>query len=75
MHYKLRPSNRQDGRIIRAHQRSSGAVGTENQGIGKSVGGNTTKIHMAVDAFGLPIEFLIEELNPEWCDLYEDICC
>ena len=18
---------------------------------------------------------LIEELNPEWCDLYEDICC
>lgn len=33
------------------------AVGKENQAIGKSVGGNTTKIHMAVDAYGLPIQF------------------
>lgn len=48
-----------DGSIIRAHQHSSGAVGAENQAIGKSAGGNTTKIHMAVDAFGLPIEFLL----------------
>jgi transposase len=32
-------------------------AGKENQAIGKSVGGNTTKIHMAVDACGLPIEF------------------
>ena len=48
-----------DGSIIRAHQHSSGAVGTENQAIGKSVGDNTTKIHMAVDAFGFPIEFLL----------------
>ena len=46
-----------DGSIIRAHQHSTGAVGKENQAIGKSVGGNTTKIHMAVDAYGLPIEF------------------
>ena len=44
-----------DGSIIRAHQHSAGAVGKENQAIGKSVGGNTTKIHMAVDAYGLPI--------------------
>jgi len=48
-----------DGSIIRAHQHSSGAIGEENQAIGKSVGGNTTKIHMAVDAFGLPIEFML----------------
>ena len=48
-----------DGSIVRAHQHSSGGVGDENQAIGKSVGGNTTKIHMAVDAFGLPIEFLL----------------
>jgi transposase len=34
-----------------------GAACEENQAIGKSVGGNTTKIHMAVDAYGLPIEF------------------
>ena len=46
-----------DGSIVRAHQHSSGGVGDENQAIGKSVGGNTTKIHMAVDACGFPIEF------------------
>lgn len=45
-----------DGSIVRAHQHSSGGVG-EDQAIGKSVGGNTTKIHMAVDAYGLPITF------------------
>ena len=46
-----------DGSIVRAHQHRSGAFGNENQAIGKSVGGNTTKIHMAVDACGFPIEF------------------
>ena len=46
-----------EGSVIRAHQHSCGALGEENEAIGKSVGGNTTKIHMAVDAFGLPIEF------------------
>ena len=46
-----------DGSVVRAHQHSSGAARKENQAIGKSVGGNTTKIHMAVDAYGLPIEF------------------
>lgn len=46
-----------DGSIIRAHQHSTGASSAENEAIGKSRGGNTTKIHMAVDAYGLPIEF------------------
>jgi transposase len=46
-----------DGSFIKAHQHSAGACSDENQAIGKSKGGNTTKIHMAVDAFGLPIEF------------------
>jgi len=46
-----------DGSIIRAHQHSTGAATEENQAIGKSKGGNTTKIHMAVDGFGLPIAF------------------
>ncbi|HAT4442961.1 TPA: IS5 family transposase [Legionella pneumophila] len=46
-----------DGSIVRAHQHSIGACSTESEAIGKSRGGNTTKIHMAVDAFGLPIEF------------------
>ena len=38
-----------DGSIVRAHQHSSGAAGGDAQAIGKSVGGNTTKIHMAAD--------------------------
>jgi transposase len=46
-----------DGSIVKAHQHSAGAAGAEDQAIGKSVAGNTTKIHMAVDAHGLPIEF------------------
>jgi transposase len=46
-----------DGSIVRAHQHSTGAIGEENQAIGKSRGGKTTKIHMAVDACGFPIEF------------------
>lgn len=46
-----------DGSIVRAHQHSSGGCGDKNQAIGKSAGGNTTKIHMAVDGYGLPIEF------------------
>lgn len=48
-----------DGTIVKAHQHSAGAANNKNQGIGKSVAGNTTKIHMAVDGFGLPIEFII----------------
>lgn len=48
-----------DGSIVKAHQHSAGAASKENQAIGKSVAGNTSKIHMAVDAYGLPIEFEI----------------
>ncbi len=48
-----------DGSIVKAHQHSAGASSDDNEAIGKSVAGNTTKIHMAVDAFGLPISFLI----------------
>jgi transposase len=48
-----------DGSIVKAHQHSAGAASDENQAIGKSVAGNTTKIHMAVDACGFPIEFEI----------------
>ena len=48
-----------DGSIVKAHQHSAGLPNKEEQGIGKSVAGNTTKIHMAVDAHGLPIDFQI----------------
>ena len=46
-----------DGSIVKAHQHSTGAAGSKDEAIGKSVGGNTTKIHMAVDAYGLPVDF------------------
>lgn len=48
-----------DGTIVKAHQHSAGAAGQNNQAIGKSRGGNSTKIHMAVDSYGLPLEFVI----------------
>lgn len=48
-----------DGSIVKAHQHSAGAASRESQGIGKSVAGNTTKIHMAADSYGLPIHFEI----------------
>ena len=48
-----------DGTIVKAHQHSTGAVKGSDQAIGKSVAGNTTKIHMIVDSYGLPIDFEI----------------
>lgn len=48
-----------DGSIMKAHQHSAGAANTQETAIGKSVAGNTTKVHMAVDAGGLPIQFLV----------------
>jgi len=42
-----------DGTIVKAHQHSSGAAAGAESGIGKSVARNTSKIHMAVDSFGL----------------------
>ena len=45
---------------IKAHQHSSG--GNENmQGISKGVTGRATKIHLAVDAHGNPITFLVSD--------------
>lgn len=48
-----------DGSIIKAHQHSMGAASNSVEAIGKSRGGDTTKIHMAVDSYGLPIEFIL----------------
>ena len=46
-----------DGSIVKAHQDSAGAVGESDEAIGKSRGGNSTKIHVAVDSGGLPVYF------------------
>lgn len=48
-----------DGSYAKAHQHSAGAASMSDEAIGKSRAGNTSKIHLAVDACGLPIEFEI----------------
>lgn len=48
-----------DGSYIRAHQHASGARKGAERAIGRSRGGPTTKIHMACDAHGNPIDFEI----------------
>ena len=50
-----------DGSVIKAHQHAAGARKTEEKSIGKSVGGNTSKILMVVDSHGNPIDFEITE--------------
>ena len=58
-----------DGTFIRAHQHGTGAAEPGSQDIGKSKGGNTTKIHMAVDASGKPIEFCLSAGNINDCTM------
>lgn len=48
-----------DGSYVRAHQHASGARRGADRAIGKSRGGPTTKIHIASDAHGNPIDFEI----------------
>ena len=48
-----------DGSYVKAHQHSEGTVGKKPQAIGKSRAGNTMKIHLAVDGYGLSVEFEI----------------
>ena len=46
-----------DASIVRAHQHSHGAASTTDEAIGSSRGGRTTKLHLAVDSYGLPVHF------------------
>lgn len=46
-----------DGSYVKAHQDSTGAATEDAEAIGKSRAGNTSKIHLAVNAYGLPISF------------------
>jgi transposase len=50
-----------DATIVKVHQCAWGAIKRplENQAIGKTKGGWTTKIHIVCDALGLPISFFI----------------
>jgi len=51
-----------DATIVRAHQHSAGAKAScaEDEDIGRSRGGLSTKIHAVVDALGNPIFFLTD---------------
>ena len=46
-----------DASIVRGHQHSHGAASTTDEAIGSSRGGRTTKLHLAVDSYGLPVHF------------------
>jgi hypothetical protein len=41
----------------RAYQHNTSAASNENEAIGKSKGGNCTKIHIAVDSSGLTVYY------------------
>ncbi len=49
------------GSIVKTHQHSAGAATPDSECIGKSRGGNSTKIHLVVDSGGLPIYFELSE--------------
>ena len=46
-----------DGSIVKAHQDGTNISSQAEQAIGKSRGGKSTKIHLAVDSGGLPVYF------------------
>jgi len=50
-----------DSTVIRAHQHAAGAIkqGGVDQALGRSRGGFGTKLHIAVDGLGNPIEFIL----------------
>ena len=49
-----------DSTIVRAHQHATGKKGgPEDRAIGRSRGGLTTKLHVAVDALDNPVRFIV----------------
>jgi transposase len=49
-----------DSTVIRAHQHAAGAIkGDTDQALGRSRGGFGTKLHIAVDGLGNPVEFIL----------------
>lgn len=62
-----------DVSYVKAYQHSAGAVSRQSQAIGKSRAGNTTKIHLAVDGYGLPVEFEITGGEVNGCSAAPDL--
>jgi len=66
--------NFMDGTYVKAHQHASGGIETaEEKTIGRSRGGNTTKIHMLTDAHGNPAVFKITGGNIHDVSLGSDL--
>ena len=56
-----------DGRSVKAHQHNAGAAGGYDENIGKSRAGDTSKVHLAVNAYGLPEAFTITGVHINDC--------
>ena len=52
-----------DASYVKAHQHCAGAASTEDEAIGLSKGGKTTKIHLVTDSCGNPISFKVTAGN------------
>ncbi len=54
-----------DGSIVRAHQHSAEAASNNDEVIGKSYGGHSTKIYLIVDSYDLSVNFKLsgEQVN------------
>ncbi len=61
-----------DGTHIKAHQHSNGG-NESDQAINKSVAGRATKIHLAVDAQGDPITFLLSDGTTHYVKVAPDL--
>ncbi len=62
-----------DGSYIKAHQHSAGAATQDSEAIGISRAGRTTKIHLAVDSYGLPIQFIVTSGEVHDCKAAPDL--
>jgi transposase len=52
-----------DGTIARAHRCSAGYKKGQNEGLGRSCGGFSTKIHVVCNAYGNPVKFIVTAGN------------
>lgn len=50
-----------DSTIVKAHQHSVNSSSKKRECIGRTVSGNSSKIHMISDSYGNPIDFIISE--------------
>ena len=48
-----------DSTVIRAHQQAAGAEGSTAEALGRSRGGFSTKIHVACDGMGRPVNIIL----------------